>query len=323
MAVYTHVTRDDAEAFVTQFDIGAVTLLEPISEGIENSNFRLETTVGRFILTLYEARVRETDLPYFVGLMDHLAALGFPCPVPVRDRSGTVLHRLAGRPAAIVTFLDGSWPRTPGPEHCRALGETIARLHLASRGFALHRPNDLSLDAWRPLFEARAARADELRPGFAAWVATALADVEALWPRDLPSGTIHADLFLDNVFFRDGRISGVIDFYFACDDLYAYDLAICMNAWCFDRHGIFAADRAAALFAGYSSVRPLTREEVRAMPVLASGAALRFLVTRLYDWFLPQDGAITRRKDPLEFVPVIEHHRAVADSSAYGIDCGA
>lgn len=323
MAVYTHPTLTETESFVAGFDIGAVTLLEPIAEGIENSNFRLETTAGRFILTLYEARVREADLPYFIALMDHLAGAGFPCPVPVRDRQGVALHRLSGRPAAIVTFLEGTWPRKPGPDDCRALGEAAARLHLAGRGFSLHRPNDLSLGAWRPLFEARAARADELRPGFAAWVSAALADVEVRWPRNLPSGTIHADLFPDNVFFREGRISGVIDFYFACDDLYAYDLAVCMNAWCFDGDGRFAPDRAAALFAGYGSVRPLTREETNAMPVLACGAGLRFLVTRLYDWFLPQGDAITRRKDPLEFVPVIEHHRGVADSSAYGIDCGA
>jgi homoserine kinase type II len=322
MAVYTHLSRVEAQTFIERFDIGSLTALEPISEGIENSNYRLETTSGRFILTLYEARVREADLPYFIGLMDHLAAAGFPCPVPVRDRTGQALHRLSGRPSAVVTFLDGTWPRTPDAAHCRALGKAAAHLHLAAQGFALRRANDLSVAAWRPLYAARAAQADELYPGFSAWIDRALSDVETRWPRGLPAGTIHADLFPDNVFFRDRTLTGVIDFYFACEDLYAYDLAVCMNAWCFDAGGRFARDRAAALFAGYGSVRPLATEEIAAMPVLACGAALRFLVTRLYDWFLPQDGAITRRKDPRQFVPVIEHHRAVADSSAYGIDCG-
>ncbi|MEX2453302.1 MAG: homoserine kinase [Rhodospirillaceae bacterium] len=323
MAVYTDVPRTDLDAFVSRFDIGAVLSCEPIAEGIENSNYLLTTATGRYILTLYEARVAPADLPYFVALMDHLAGCGFPCPLPVRDRSGEALHRLAGKPAAIVTFLEGTWPREPTAAHCRALGTATARLHMAGQFFALSRPNDLSVNAWRPIYTPLKEQARAFGPAFGRRVEDELAFLEEYWPHDLPEGVIHADLFPDNVFFRDGRLSGIIDFYFACTDCLVYDLAVCLNAWCFGPGGAFRPLHSAALFEGYQELRPLLPVEIDSLPVLARGAALRFLLTRLHDWFLPQGDALTRRKDPRDLLPIASFHRGVSDSAAYGIDCPA
>lgn len=322
MAVYTQVPRKELDGFVSRFDIGQVVSIDPIAEGIENSNYLLKTSAGRYILTLYEARVNPADLPFFVGLMDHLALKGFPCPQPLRDRAGQALHRLAGRPAALVTFLSGSWLRAPGAEHCHAIGRAMAELHLAGLDFPFRRANDLALDAWRNLFTPIGGRADELRPGFSGWIAAELDILGKGWPTRLPTGIIHADLFPDNAFFQDDILSGVIDFYFACTDFLAYDLAVTLNSWCFDWGGSFQPGLAAALVSGYAAVRPLEPEETEALPILARGAALRFLLTRLHDWFLPIDNALTRKKDPREFIPVIEFHRhetlPVSDSTGRG-----
>lgn len=318
MAVYTEVSAEDLTAFLVGFDIGRAVSLDGIAQGIENSNFRLRTTSGLYVLTLYEKRVNPGDLPFFLGLMRHLAGSGFPCPAPVADRNGEILHELSGRPAAVVAFAPGDWPRRITPDHCRELGTTLAQLHETAAGFPLTRENDQGLPAWRQIFSALGARADELRPGFADWIQAELSALEAGWPMGLPQGIIHADLFPDNAFFEDGTVSGVIDFYFACTDAVAYDLAICLNAWCFD-DGRLDATRAGALLSGYESVRPLEEAERKALPLLARGAAMRFLITRLYDWFHTPSDALARRKDPLEFVPIIACHRAVSDSTAYGL----
>lgn len=320
MAVYTRISAAELDCFMAGFDIGSALACEPIAEGIENSNYLLSTVSDRYILTLFEARVAAADLPFYLGLMGHLAGRGIACPVPVPDRAGATVHVLAGRPAAIVSFLDGDWPRQPDVGDCRQAGAALAQLHAAGASYPAGRANDLSVGAWRHLFEPLRDRADELRPGFADWIEGELASVEATWPRDLPSGIVHADLFPDNVFFRDGTLSGMIDFYFACTDFYAYDLAIALNAWCFEAAGSFHADRATALVAGYASQRPLQAMERTALPILARGAALRFLLTRLHDWFLDSGNALTRRKDPLDLVPVIEFHRNAGDSAAYRIN---
>lgn len=320
MAVYTDVSADQLGAFLSRYDLGRVRSFKGIAEGVENSNFLLLTTGGRFILTLYEKRVEAGDLPFFLGLLEHLAARGLTCPQPVRDRDGQALGELVGRPAALVTFLEGIWVKAPGVLHCRAVGEALAALHCAGADFAIGRPNALSLEAWPGLFESARARADEVEPGLAAVTDAELATLSAAWPRDLPGGVIHADLFPDNVFFLDDRLSGLIDFYFACNDAFAYDLAICLNAWCFDVTGRFHRDRAAALTAGYRSVRPLEPREVAALPVLARGAALRFMLTRLVDWLNVPPGALVRPKDPLEYLAKLKVHQGVTDPAFYGLD---
>jgi homoserine kinase type II len=280
----------------------------------------LTTERGNFILTLYEKRVARADLPFFIALMDHLAHQGVACPTPVRARDGDALRELCGRPAAIVTFLNGMWPRRIEAYHCTTLGGALAGLHQAGASFAMTRPNDLGLAGWERLYSACAERAGEVQPGLAEELAEELAFCKSAWPRGLPRGVIHADLFPDNVFFRDRDVSGLIDFYFACTDFLAYDIAICLNAWCFEPDGSFNVTKARTLVAQYRARRPLSSDELNALPLLARGSALRFLLTRLYDWQNQPQGALVRPKDPLEYLRKLRFHRGINDPTAYGID---
>ena len=320
MAVYTDVSDDDLRAFAALYDIGEVLSCKGIAEGVENSNFLVTTERGNFILTLYEKRVAPRDLPFFIALMEHLARHGVACPTPVPGRDGIALRELCGRPAAIVTFLAGMWPRRILPFHCAALGRALAELHRAGASFRMTRANDLAVAGWRSLFESCRTRAAEAQPGLAEELATELVLLETSWPRDLPMGVIHADLFPDNVFFRDHELSGLIDFYFACTDFLAYDLAICLNAWCFEADGSFNVTKARLLLDGYRRERPLGPGELAALPVLARGSALRFLLTRLFDWLNPPAGALVRPKDPLEYLRKLRFHRAITDPGGYGLD---
>ncbi|MGC2413762.1 MAG: homoserine kinase [Stellaceae bacterium] len=320
MAVYTEIGDDELRAFTALYDIGEVLSCKGIAEGVENSNFLMTTERANFILTLYEKRVARADLPFFIALMDHLAHQGVACPTPVRAKDGDALRELCGRPAAIVTFLNGMWPRRIEPFHCAQLGGALARLHLAGESLSLVRPNDLGVAGWRRLYDGCRGRAGELQPGLAIELGEELAFLEACWPRDLPTGIIHADLFPDNVFFRDRALSGLIDFYFACTDFLAYDIAICLNAWCFEPDLSFNVTKARLLVASYRAVRPLGPAELAALPLLARGSALRFLLTRLYDWLNQTAGALVRPKDPLEYLKKLRFHRGVAAPAAYGID---
>ena len=320
MAVYTDVTGEDLAAFLADYDLGAMLSLKGIAEGVENSNYLLHTDKGYFILTLYEKRTKESDLPFFIGLMQHLASRGLNCPQPVKNRRGEALGSLAGRPAAIVTFLDGMWPRRQNAKQCAAVGEADALLHLDCEGFALKRPNALSIDAWRPLFEAAAPRADSVQPGLAAFIEKELGWLEANWPRGLPEGVIHADLFPDNVFFLGEKLSGLIDFYFACNDAFAYDLAICVNAWCFEPDASFNITKGRAMIDNYRRRRPLNAAEIEAFPALARGAAMRFLLTRLVDWLNVPPGALVRPKDPLEYFRKLRFHAQATSIRDYGAD---
>ncbi|HUZ75555.1 MAG TPA: homoserine kinase [Stellaceae bacterium] len=320
MAVYTDVPDDELRAFVAEYAIGDVASCKGIAEGVENSNFLLRTERGTFILTLYERRVALADLPFFLALMEHLAAHGMACPTPLHGRDGAALRWLCGRPAAIVTFLDGMWPRRIQPYHCAGLGGALAALHRAGADFAGARANNLSVAGWRALYESCRARADEVRPGLAGELEGELLDLEASWPEALPRGIIHADLFPDNVFFQGEAVSGLIDFYFACTDFLAYDIAICLNAWCFEADGSFNVTKARLLLAHYRAVRPLEAGELAALPLLARGSALRFLLTRLYDLLNQPPGALVRPKDPLEYLQKLRFHRGLRGPGAYGIE---
>jgi homoserine kinase type II len=320
MAVYTEVSNGELEAFVALYDIGAVASCKGIAEGVENSNFVLSTDRGTYILTLYEKRVARADLPFFLGLMDHLAARGIACPTPIHQRSGSALGELCGRPAAIISFLDGMWPRRPTPRQCQLLGEALARMHLAGADYGGHRANNLSVAGWRRLHQSTAARAEDVAAGLATEIERDLLTLEGNWPVDLSAGVIHADLFPDNVFFLGDRLSGIIDFYFACNDFYAYDLAICLNAWCFEPDHSFNATKARLLIAAYRKVRPIPPAEMTALPLLARGSALRFLLTRLYDWLNHPAGAFVKPKDPLEYLHKLRFHRGVTSAGAYGVD---
>jgi len=319
MAVYTDVGDEELVAFVAAYDIGEVVSFKGIAEGVENSNYLLQTTRGSHILTLYEKRVRREDLPYFLGFMEHLAEQGIACPTPLHARDGKALRELCGKPAAIITFLEGMWPRRILPHHCAGLGEALAGMHLAGEAFPLTRANSLSVESWRALFESCAARAHEVKPGLDTLLETEIGFLEAHWPSGLPSGVCHADLFPDNVFFLGDRLSGVIDFYFACNDLFVYDVAICLNAWCFERDGSFNVTKAQLLLSNYRKKRPLSDDELQALPILARGSAIRFLLTRLYDWLNHPEGAMVQPKDPLEYLGILQFHQQVRDPGAYGL----
>jgi homoserine kinase type II len=317
MAVYTEVTDDALRAFLSAYDIGELVAFRGIAEGVENSNYTLRTTAADFILTLYEKRVDPADLPWFLGLMEHLAAHGVTCPQPVQARDGKALRMLAGRHAAITTFLPGVWPRRPQLAHCEPLGVALARLHQAGDSYAPRRANALGPSGWRPLLERSLGRADEVAPGLGAELSLVLDRLLRDWPHGLPEGQIHADLFPDNVFFLGPRISGLIDFYFAATDLLAYDLAICLNAWCFGLDHLWEPERALLMLDAYQRVRPLEPAERTALPCLARGSALRFLLTRLYDWLNTPAGALVTPKDPVEYLRKLRFHRHARGLSAY------
>jgi homoserine kinase type II len=320
MAVYTDVAAEDLTAFLAGYDIGELLAYKGIAEGVENSNFLVHTSRGYFILTLYERRVAAKDLPFFLGLMEHLHGRGITCPQPVKNKMGAVLGKVAGRPAAVITFLDGMWIRRPLPGHCAAVGAALAKLHLAGLDFKGKRANALSVDGWRPLYEHCRERANEVQRDLREMLEKELAHLERAWPRSLPHGIIHADLFPDNVFFLGSELSGLIDFYFACTDALAYDVAVCLNAWCFESDHSYNVTKGKSLLAAYAAVRPLAPEEREALPLLARGAALRFLLTRLVDWFDVPPGALVRPKDPIEYYRKLRFHQAVKSVRDYGID---
>lgn len=318
MAVYTDVSDDEICDFMAQYDLGDVISCKGIAEGVSNSNFLVVTDRFPVILTLFEERVEAEDLPFFIGLMQHLAQKGLSCPQPLTDRQGHILHRLNGRPALIVSFLKGLWPKKPLPVHCGAVGGAMAYMHLAGLDFQMHRPNTLSRNGWHQFAARCADQGDRVAPGLTGLIYEELAFLDQHWPHDLPNGVIHADLFPDNVFFQGTNLSGIIDFYFACNDMLAYELAICLNCWCFENDGAFNITKSQHMISQYQKTRPLGPKEIEALPILARGAALRFLLTRLYDWLNVPEGALVQPKDPREYMRKLRFHQEVRDAAAYG-----
>lgn len=328
MAVYTPLTQAEIAAFLLHYDVGLLVSYKGITEGVENTNYLLVTShhgeQTRYILTLYEQRVNPDDLPFFLGFTEWLASRGIHCPKPVIGRQGAKYYSVKNRPAALIQFLEGQGSPHIIPRHLELTGELIANMHLAADGFPLSRPNALSLAGWRALFRKFENRADEITPGLARLMGDELAYLERHWPSGLPGGVVHADVFPDNVFFVDGntdqpQLSGIIDFYFACNDFWMYDLVVCMNAWCFDNGRQFVKARGRALMDAYQGVRPISDAEREAMPVLARGAAMRFLVTRAYDWLNRVPGALVNPKDPMEYVAKLRFHQQAKDWTHYGI----
>ncbi|MDX2234053.1 MAG: homoserine kinase [Hyphomonadaceae bacterium] len=318
MAVYTDLTDDELATLLGAYDLGVARAFKGIAEGVENSNFYLETDAGRFILTIFEKRVAKDDLPFFMAVMERLAQKGFPAPQPMPTKGGALLGEVRGKACAIVTFLTGVSPRRPNVAQCRAIGVKIAEMHRALEGFAMTRANALSVDAWGAILRPRLALADSLSPGLAALIETDLAALEATWPTGLPRGIIHEDLFPDNSLFLGDEARGVIDFYFACEDMLALDVAVALNAWAFEPDRSFNLTKGQALIAGYESVRPLSAAERAALPTLARGAALRFLATRLRAWDDTPHGALVRPKDPLEYADKLAFHRRARSAADYG-----
>lgn len=318
MAVYTQVSPADLAALLARYDAGAPRACKGIAEGVENSNFLVETSESRFILTLYENRVDAGDLPFFIDLVGHLATAGLPVPAFIVDREGRTVQEVAGRPACLITFLKGISPDRPDAKQAAAVGKALADMHAALSDFGGSRPNSLDRHGWRGLAESCGrAGLEEIRPGLARCIDAELALADAEWPETLPHAPIHADLFPDNVLMLDGKVTGIIDFYFACRDIRAYDLAVTHTAWCFAPDGSgFDPAVSDALVTAYRGGFGLSAEEEEALPMLARGACLRFLLTRAHDWIATPVDALVTRKDPLAFLRRLDFYRAIMDGAA-------
>ena len=318
MAVYTHLSHEEINKFLEEYKIGHLLNFSEIAEGVENSNFLITTSIDKYILTLYEKRVNPNDLPFFLNLLTHLSSAGLSCPLPVEGIDGNALRTLGGRPAAIVTFLEGTWPRHSNTHHCKALGSAMAMMHEFGQTFKQTRINALSLPSWRPLLESCRLPEREIYINLFNELNQELNWLENNWPKNLPSGIIHADLFPDNVFFNQSDLSGIIDFYFACNDFLAYDIAVCKNAWCFDENEFFDLEKSRSILTAYNQTRALCEEEVLSLPVLIRGSAIRFLLTRLYDWLNHPEDALVKPKDPMSYLKKLRFHQQITDASSYG-----
>jgi homoserine kinase type II len=314
MAVYTHLPADALQALIGEYDVGELVSAKGIAEGVSNSNWLVETTAGRFILTMYEHRVEAADLPFFLGLLDHLSARGSPVPRTIHDRTGAAFRTVDGKAVALIEFLPGVSIDTPRPAQARAVGEALAGIHLAAADFSQERPNTMGLAAWRKLLGDCGGRLGEIDAGLPDLVTRELDFLDAHWPTGLPRSVIHADLFPDNVLMLGNRVSGLIDFYFACTDIMAYDLAVTHAAWSFGMDNVFRPAIGEALIEGYDARRPLPPEAWEAQPGLARGASMRFLASRAYDWLHTPPDALVTRKDPLVFAERLSFYEAQGES---------
>ncbi|AGH97551.1 homoserine kinase [Micavibrio aeruginosavorus] len=313
MAVYTKIDIADARELLSHYELGDVTTLEGIEQGVENTNYHLHTTTGRYILTLFEKRVDPVNLPFFFAWTDYLATKGITCPHIVRDADGAMIRNVRGRPAAVISFLDGD-PLPHGkinPVACGEVGALLGKMHKLGQKFDQTRDNSMGLPAWKDLAARTAGRADDVEKGLAHFISTEIFQLEKEWPSvdDLPRGTVHADLFPDNVFFKRGKLAGVIDFYFSCTDFFVYDLMLTANAWCFDSRQHLLASRWDAFIAGYESARKLTKAEKAYMQFFGRAAALRIALTRLNDFLFHPHDAIVTPKDPVEYLNILRWHQ--------------
>ena len=302
MAVYTKVSKDEIQSILSKYDVGKLVKYEEIQEGIENSNFKITSTEGTFILTIYEKRVKESDLPYFINLMDHLSSNGINCPKPIKDKSGEIFQSISNKKSILVTFLSGNSLKFIDKRHCYELGKNLANFHIQGLKFKGKRENDLSSRSWLQLFRKGIARNDLYKKSLLNEIEQIIKETIDDWPIDLENGHIHADLFPNNVFFTNNKLSGIIDFYFACYDILAYDIAICINSWCFKVNGDFSKSNLEALLFGYSEIKKLRDNEKKNLLLLTKGAAIRFYLTRLFDWYNTPSDANVKKLDPNEYL---------------------
>ena len=303
MAVYTALGTEELAELIAAYDVGELVSAKGIAEGVSNSNWMIDTTRGRYILTMYERRIDLDELPFFLDLLDHLSAADCPVPRTIHDSTGASARTIRGKTVALIEYLAGTSPSRPTPDQAHSVGAALAQVHLAGRQFGRDRTNRLGPAAnagtLRTIGGEALARIDPAMRDLPAR-ATALAEA---WPANLPRSVIHSDLFPDNVLMRGDAVTGLIDFYFACTDAMAYDLAVTHAAWSFESEDAgFVAPVGRALVSGYESVRPLSAEEFAALPLLAEGACLRFAASRAEDWISTPDDALVTRKDPMEFV---------------------
>jgi homoserine kinase type II len=312
MAVYTKFNKNDFIEILKNYSIGSLDSFEGIQEGIENTNYFLKSNNKKFILTIYEKRVKEEDLPFFSELMGNLNKSGFKCPVPICNKNGNSITEFKNKKLMIVSFLEGKAKNNLSPENCKSVGIEAAKMHEITKKFKIKRRNDLSINSWRKIFDTVKNQCSKIHSDLPGLIESNLKDVEKNWPENLPQGIIHADLFNDNIFFKDDKFSGIIDFYFSCNDFYAFELAICFNALCFDgpqNNLSFNATKAKSLVDGYSKIRKLTNLEKKNIKVLSQGSALRFLLTRVFDSLNTVEGAVVKVKDPMEYLKKLEFHK--------------
>ena len=308
MAIYTEISFSQVQLILKDYNIGHLKKLIGIKKGIENTNYLLITNKNKFILTIYEKRVNSKELPFFMHLMKKLNAKQINCPKPILNKKRKFLFTVEKKLASITSFVHGKEKKNHSLNESKIIGNNIAKLHLATKNIKLYRKNNLSLQSWFALNNLIKKSSSKKINHLCKWIDTILQDLKKQWPSNLPSGIIHADLFHDNIFFLKKKFSGFIDLYFSCNDAYVYDLAICINAICFDSKFKFKVNQAKALIKGYQQIRKLTQKEILALPYLLRGAAIRFYLTRLYDQLNQQKGAIVKVKNPNEFLEKIKFH---------------
>ena len=320
MAIYTKLSESKLREFFSKYNLGNFINYKEIKEGIENTNYFIETEKGKFILTLYEKRVDEKDLPFFMSLMKNLFDKNFPSPQPIINKNGNYISEISGKKAAVVSFLDGSEKKNLNPDNCYEIGIQTAKLHLITKNLTGKRENKLSINSWRKIYKKIENECPKIHVKLAETIEKNLNEIENDWPQNIPSGIIHADLFPDNIFFKKEKLSGIIDFYFSCYDFYAFEIAICLNALCFEgrkENLSFNVTKAKKFIDGYSEIRKLSEEEKKSLKILCQGAAMRFLLTRVFDYLNLTKGAIVKIKDPIEYLKRLEFHNSVNSYKDY------
>ena len=320
MAIYTKLSENNLKEFFLKYNLGKLLNYTGIQEGIENTNYFIQTDTGKFILTVYEKRVEEKDLPFFMGLMKNLFDANFPSPEPIINKNGNYVTEISGKKAAVVSFLDGSAKKNLNPNDCHKIGIQAAKLHLITKNLIGKRENKLSVNSWRKIYKKVQKDCSRIHLNLTKTIEKNLDEIENNWPKNIPSGIIHADLFPDNIFFKDDKLTGIIDFYFSCYDFYAFEIAICLNALCFEgqkENLSFNVTKAKKFIDGYSSIKKLTEEEKKSLKILCQGAAMRFLLTRVFDYLNLTDGALVKIKDPIEYLKRLEFHNSVKDYKDY------
>ena len=320
MAVYTKLSENNLKDFFSKYNLGKLLKFQGIQEGIENSNYFVKTDSGKFILTIYEKRVEEKDLPFFMGLMKNIFNENFPSPEPIINKNGNYITEILGKKAAVVSFLEGASKKNLTPDNCYEVGIYTAKLHMITKNLNIKRTNRLSVNSWRLIYRKIQRDCSKIYPDLTKIIERNLEVIEDQWPKNIPRGIIHADLFPDNIFFKGSKLTGIIDFYFSCYDFYALEIAICLNALCFEGKNenlSFNVTKAKKFIDGYSSIRKLTEEEKESLKILCHGAAMRFLLTRVFDYLNFTEDALVKIKDPVEYLKRLEFHNSVKDYQDY------
>ena len=320
MAVYTKLSENNLKDFFSKYNLGKLLKFQGIQEGIENSNYFVKTDSGKFILTIYEKRVEEKDLPFFMGLMKNIFNENFPSPEPIINKNGNYITEIFGKKAAVVSFLEGTSKKNLTPGNCHEVGIYTAKLHMITKNLNIKRTNRLSVNSWRLIYRKIQKDCSKIYPGLTKIIERNLEVIEDKWPKNIPRGIIHADLFPDNIFFKGSKLTGIIDFYFSCYDFYALEIAICLNALCFEGKNenlSFNVTKAKKFIDGYSSIRKLTEEEKESLKILCHGAAMRFLLTRVFDYLNLTEDALVKIKDPVEYLKRLEFHNSVKNYQDY------